>query len=380
MWFNSNDLTKFKTICLDDLNGYVLPHAGTKFTGNIISHTLRFKPNKLFKHVIILFLPSQNKENVATKLGNFYHEYYVPYMSIKHAITNFWGIKRQIKFHSYNVNKKFKFKIPDFKNTLYVISADFSHNLSFQEAIQLENCAAHSILHNKLDLACNSVIDDVRTFKEFNKIFPKKYKTKSPNLTKHEVKYLNTNCYWQWIGRTMSPGLQGVGYLSFLLMQKKYPSKCNPDGIFITAYDQEMNARECLGKWFTKENPWTCQKQTNLKDDVIHKARTTSRLTGGTKLNIPVTNYTIYLLYKDNENSFIRGWHGILMNAFYLPNVFLEHTFDNGSWIQSYDNQWESGNQFNLKDTFNMLSKKANISETSEDYSLYYCNELHCSL
>ena len=149
MWFNSNDLTKFKTICLDDLNGYVLPHAGTKFTGNIISHTLRFKPNKLFKHVIILFLPSQNKENVATKLGNFYHEYYVPYMSIKHAIANFWGIKRQIKFHSYNVNKKSKFKIPDFKNTLYVISADFSHNLSFQEAIQLENCAAHSILHNK---------------------------------------------------------------------------------------------------------------------------------------------------------------------------------------------------------------------------------------
>ena len=68
------------------------------------------------------------------------------------------------------------------------------------------------------------------------------------------------------------------------------------------------------------------------------------------------------------------------MNAFYLPNVFLEHTFDNGSWIQSYDNQWEAGNQFNLKDTFNMLSKKANISETSEDYSLYYCNELHCSL
>ena len=32
MWFDSNDLIYKKPIILDDLHGYVLPHAGTKYT------------------------------------------------------------------------------------------------------------------------------------------------------------------------------------------------------------------------------------------------------------------------------------------------------------------------------------------------------------
>ena len=46
MWFNKNDIVISKSITLDDIHGYVLPHAGTKHTGEIISHTLRFKPKK----------------------------------------------------------------------------------------------------------------------------------------------------------------------------------------------------------------------------------------------------------------------------------------------------------------------------------------------
>ena len=42
----------------------------------------------------------------------------------------------------------------ELKNTLLVLSADFSHFLPMQEAIVKENCAAHSLLHRKLDLPC----------------------------------------------------------------------------------------------------------------------------------------------------------------------------------------------------------------------------------
>mgnify|MGYP000167659208 CR=1 FL=1 len=46
MWFNKKDLTIKPIIKIDDLHGYVLPHAGTTYTGQILSHTLRFRPTK----------------------------------------------------------------------------------------------------------------------------------------------------------------------------------------------------------------------------------------------------------------------------------------------------------------------------------------------
>ena len=52
-WFNKSDLLLSAPIILDDLHGYVLPHASTKYTGHILSHTLRFKPNKIIKNIII---------------------------------------------------------------------------------------------------------------------------------------------------------------------------------------------------------------------------------------------------------------------------------------------------------------------------------------
>ena len=81
---------------------------------------------------------------------------------------------------------------------------------------------------------------------------------------------------------------------------------------------------------------------------------------------------------KDETKEFIRGWHGILYKAFYLPDVFLENTFTNGEWIQSIDKQWKGNNQFNISYTLNKLSDKANdYTELNKNYTLYYSTEAH---
>jgi len=135
-----------------------------------------------------------------------------------------------------------------------------------------------------------------------------------------------------------------------------------------------MNARECLGNWYNNnDKKWSLENQNELRDKVIRLAQTTSRLTGGTNMQIPVSNYTVTYLYKDKYkdkdkdkskdkstmNTFIRGYHGILHNAFYLPEVFLENTFNNGRWIKDKDTTWQSGNTFNLEETFRQLNIKA---------------------
>ena len=157
-------------------------------------------------------------------------------------------------------------------------------------------------------------------------------------------------------------------------------SKEKPNGIFVTAFDKNMNGRECLGKWFDNNNSnnnnsnnnnsnnsnlnlnWFQKIEDELVNKVIHLAKTTSRLSSGHNLDIPVTNYTITYLYKDIKHNFIRGWHGILHNAFYLSDVFLENTFNNGKWIKNNDTQWQSNNKFNLSETFKKLNIKAGIS------------------
>ena len=73
MWFNEKDFINFPIIKLSDIKGYVLPHAATKYTGHIISHTLRFKPKFYFTKVCIIFSPANQKPNV----HNQFHEYYV---------------------------------------------------------------------------------------------------------------------------------------------------------------------------------------------------------------------------------------------------------------------------------------------------------------
>lgn len=337
MWFNSNDLHIKKIIKVDDLHGYVLPHAGTAFTGDIISHTLRFRSEKKFTKVIILYYSASNAPDVD---DTYFHEYYVPWKSMKYIFNN-----KQITYTGYNLNDLSKKPLPKInENTLIVVSADFSHFLPFSQAIELENKAAKSIMFKQLNTTNDymKIVDDSKTFKLLYDIIP-------------------SNWMLQWIGRTRSSGVSNaVGYLSFLVREKPNPSNRLPDGIFVTVYAKNMIARECLGEWFTNKS-WTMDIERALIDKVIYLGGTTSRLTDGADKEVPLTNYTITYLYRDKRNEFIRGWHGVLHNAFFLPDVFLENTFNNGHWITSTDKEWQRGNVFNLEETLNRLNIKSGI-------------------
>jgi len=220
------------------------------------------------------------------------------------------------------------------------------------------------LMHKIFHLPCEKVVDHIDSFKLMYKLLP--------------------NIVLQWIGRTRSKGLKGVGYLSFLLRDKPNLKKV-PDGFFVTAYDREMRQRECLGN--TKA--WDKYLERKLIDDVIHKAKTSSRLTGGQFLSIPVTHYSITYLYKDKSQKFIRGWHAILKDSLYLPDVFLENTYNNGKWFKPQDREWKKGNTFHLKYTFDMLHRKTKKisgwrgNKTRKKYSrkskyqLFYSKVIH---
>ena len=373
MWFNESDILKyfnsFSIIDLKDLNGYVLPHAGTEYTGQIIAHTMRFKPTKQFSKVYILFYPANSRDTEKTA-----HEYEVPYKSCLTVFEKIWKIDtRNITFVPYNIVTKSlpRLTVEEYKKSLIIVSADFSHFLDLHTAYEVENCAANSILHNALGdtsssprsppIKCTEIIDHRDTFKRLYSFLPAK-----------------THPVLQWVGRTRSPGAKGVGYLSFLLRDEHIVGNGSnggdsklPDGIFVTCYDANMTARECLGKWFDEGvggNKWTKKKEEELIIDVVMKGKNSSRLTGGrgSDINVPIKYCTITYLYRDTNTpveKFIRGWHGLLTRAFYLPDVFLENTFDNGKWIQSGDIIWPQDYNFKLDDTLASLDRKAGALE-----------------
>ena len=108
------------------------------------------------------------------------------------------------------------------------------------------------------------------------------------------------------------------------------------------------------------------KEEEELIADVVRKGRSMSRLTGGptTASNVPIKYCTITYLYRDvhtTPDKFIRGWHGLLASAFYLPEVFLEHTFDNGQWIKPEDKEWPQDYAFRLDDTLASLDRKAGV-------------------
>ena len=342
-WFTREDIEKYKynPIFVDNLQGYVLPHAGTTYSGEILAHSLRFRPKKEFDYVVIFYLPSQEKPNV----GKYYHEYYVPLKALQLYYPNKTYIGYNVLENNIDLQNYTK------ENTLFVVSADASHFLEMQYALKKENCAVHSLMHKSLR-QCSYVMDDVRTFKAMYKKLP--------------------SIVLQWIGRTRSPGKKAVGYISFLIRDKPKPHIKKPNGLFVTAYDKDMRQRECLGN----TSNWNLQIEKELIQDVLYKAATTSRLTGGMYLNIPITNYTITYLYKDNTKQFIRGWHAILKDALYLPDVFLENTYNNGNWIHYNDTEWQNGTEFIMKPTFDKLFQKAGYA-SSLDYTLYYSEDVH---
>lgn len=377
-WFRTSDILQhfkspaYKIIPLHDLRGYVLPHASTQYTSRIIAHTLRFKPTKKFSQVYILFYPANTTDTTKTA-----HEYEVPYKSCLAVFKNIWGLDIQtIKFIPYNIahestpssSHRPRLTLSEYKKSLVIVSADFSHFLDLQTAYKAENCAANTLIHNASPPPkCIDIVDHRTSFERLYSFLPE------PESARPVL---------QWVGRTRSPGAKGVGYLSFLLRDEHIvgggggggSSNMLPDGIFVTCYDENMNARECLGKWFDIQTisgsrtnmKWTWHGEDELIADVVKKGRVSSRLTGGRESdkNIPIRYCTITYLYRDaktNPTDFIRGWHGLLGSAFYLPEVFLEHTFDNGVWIDENDTTWPQDYDFKLDETLDSLDKKAGV-------------------
>jgi hypothetical protein len=234
------------------------------------------------------------------------------------------------------------------------------------EALEYENKAAHNLMFNNLHSKYNEVVDDIISFKKLSTIT----RTNRMQL--------------QWVGRTRSLGMDAVGYLSFLIREIPDPSKDIPDGMFVTVYDKDMNSRECLGEWFNNRK-WNKDVEKELINKVINRGRSPSRLAphldekivGNKKIDL--SNYTITYLYKDRK-SFIRGWHGIKYNAFYLPDVFLENTYNNGKWIKNGDKVWSPGKRFYLKETFNKLTRKAGHYKKNNFYEVYSSKIKHIKI
>lgn len=351
-WFNPNDLIKHPVITLQEpIYGYVLPHAGTAYTGQIISHILRFRGQnwQQITQAVIYYYPADPNDD---------HELTVPQQSINYLFGP------NIKVSGVNLglpavnNAGFQpSKLG--KTTLIIISADMSHFVPFQEAIPQENKAFHALMFKNWNDPRMPLVDDVITFKH---VFGKLGKNK---LTK--------DITMRWIARTRSPGESAVGYAGFLLVQQHQPVESKVVGLFATCYDADMNTRECLGRW----GKYSPEVESELVKEVLTAAAKTSRLTGGQYTNIPIKYYTITYLYRTEitgQREFIRGWHGIKSNgAFYIPEVFLEDTFDNGRWITPADREWPTPGQigFNLSETITSLAKKAGATNISPSYELY---------
>ena len=354
MWFNASDLEQKKIIIVDDLHGYVLPHAGTTFTGDIISHTLRFRPAKQFKKVLIIYYPASEKPDVSIDGKEYFHEYYVPWKAMETIFND-----ATITYEGYNAKGSTPTAsgiAPEGSSPtasgIVVVSADFSHFFpDFHNALDQENKAAHALMFRRVHTnTYANIVDNLASFKVLYDLIPPDW-------------------LLQWVGRTMSSGTKAVGYLSFLLRENKatYTASAkgkspSPDGMFVTVFSDNMTARECLGEWFNKKRTWNSVIEQDLVKRVLEGGRTTSRLTGQTELDVPLTNYTITYLYLDRLNPFIRGWHGVWHQAFYLPEVFLENTFENGKWIKAADKEWPTNMAlapFKLNETLKQLKLKA---------------------
>ena len=317
MWFNKNDIKIDLTDIIDinNIKGYILPHASTKYTKHVLSQTLRFKPNNYFKNIFIIYYSAYNKENV---FGKYFHEYYVIWKTMEYVCNHIWNYPNK-NFISLNLRHSSKVPKYNIKDTLIIVSADFSHFISLQDAIHLENCAAHSILNRKLFNKCNNVIDHIDSFKLLYKIISKKW-------------------FLQWVGRSRSPGIRGVGYLSFLIRTHPYPSKKKPNGMSITLYDNTMKPKHQIDKWYNKTNQWSLKKEKEIINNVIHN----------------IKNYSVTYLYEDSRD-FIRGWHAIYDKKFILPSFFLENTFDNLNIINKKNKEWKTN--LNIKKNFNKYKK-----------------------
>ena len=72
-WFSSKDIKIKPVIYLNNLHGYVLPHAGTTYTGDILSHTLQFEPLKDFDTIIQYLQRVDLTEDQQVSISDVWH-------------------------------------------------------------------------------------------------------------------------------------------------------------------------------------------------------------------------------------------------------------------------------------------------------------------
>lgn len=362
MWFQKKILDRIsmpQLITLNELRGFVLPHAGVEHTWPVLAHTFRFQPSYQVTEVLIFYLPASAEPDVK----NEFHEFFVVRKVCEYFMRKWWGIRARIRFIGVNIANIANIASISYNSlsptSFVVISSDFSHFLDMSDAISLENRAAHALEFKQFKHpTVRHVVDDGRTFSYvFNHVLPSNF-----NL--------------QWVGRSRSASQKGVGYLSFLIIDSSVPIDDSPVGAFVTCFDVNMNARECLGVWFNNQDD-AHEAVHRLFNDVVQKASTTSRLTGGRFLEVPVKFCTVTYLFPEDSRNFVRGWHGVRgvrTRAFYLPEVFLEHTFENGHWIEPENKEWprvQSLDQFDFQPTFEQLSSKASKASKENDVELF---------
>ena len=70
-----------------------------------------------------------------------------------------------------------------------------------------------------------------------------------------------------------------------------------------------------------------------------------------------------------------------MSNSLYLPDVFLENTYENGSWIKNTDNEWKVIDKFYMKETLDKLYNKSlkytKINNKIDTYKLFTTQVLH---
>jgi hypothetical protein len=275
-----------------------------------------------------------------------------------------WNLSiKGIEFIPYNVRKEINEKGVISKDDFIIVSADFSHFKHFETAIKRENSAAHSLQYKNTTSEFIDVVDDVHSFK-------------------YLFKYMNPLYTLHWIGRERSFGIDddAVGYLSFLIQEQHSPTNATVvDGIFVTCYDANLVARECLGNFYNKNDNYSIASENELINKVLHLGQVESRLTNGLNKQIPVLYYTVSYLYRETSgnkiisNKFIRGFHTIKSDATYLSDVFLENTFNNGKWIDfNEDNYWPKEYDFAMDETIEQLSQKAGKSKKINSPLEYY--------
>lgn len=346
MWFETQHLQRHQPVVTEDMLGVALPHAGTAHCGHVLSHTLRFRPRVVPLKFVLLYLPAQRTPDADSEAPTWlapqhrHHEVVVPLLAMLHL----WPSTVKASWTFYDVSRD----IPrGMTGTFVVVSSDWSHFRQFSAVRHAEDAAASALTHGSFIRP--DIVDSLPAFR-FGTL---------PHTS------------WQWVGRSRSVGMRGVGYLSFLLRRDPVSLR-GTVGFFVTGYGPSFQARECLGEY----EDVTLRGLRTLVQKVRRLAATQSpRLSPHAKaIDARDVNMVVSLLYPSKLTQFIRGWHTVrACGATYLSNVFLEHTHESGIWMDATYDTWVPPYhqlQFDMKHTLKQLMLKAGAHVCNGQVSL----------